>query len=118
MLISGVSSLSTGAISTSNYPSWFQQKPGSAPPLLIYSTNTRPSGIPAWFSGSISGNNADEADYYCVVFMGTGSSMYHSDTARWGTETKTTPVFPTSSPPAWALHWLHNLLPACNTLRH
>ncbi|CAM5161551.1 unnamed protein product, partial [Eretmochelys imbricata] len=93
-------SLSTGAVTTSNYPGWLQQKPGSAPRQLIYSTNNRPSGIPAQFSGSISGNNAaltitgvqaeDEADYYYLVWTGSAN---HSDPARWGTETKTSPVF-------------------------
>ncbi|EMP39934.1 Ig lambda chain V region 4A [Chelonia mydas] len=93
-------SLSTGAVTTSNYPGWFQQKPGSSPWQLIYSTNSRPSGIPARFSGSISSNNAaltitgvqaeDEADYYCIVWTG---SVNHSDPARCGIETKTSPVF-------------------------
>uniref|UniRef100_A0A8C4WID8 Ig-like domain-containing protein n=1 Tax=Gopherus evgoodei TaxID=1825980 RepID=A0A8C4WID8_9SAUR len=97
-------SLSTGAITSSNYPSWFQQKLGSAPQLLISYTNTRPSWIPALFSGFISGNNAaltitsvqakDEADYYCAVYTGSSGSVNHSDPARWGTETKTSLVFP------------------------
>lgn len=74
--------LSSGSVSSGNYPGWYQQTPGRAPRTLIYSTNSRPSGVPSRFSGSISGNKAaltitgaqpeDEADYYCALYMGSG----------------------------------------------
>uniref|UniRef100_A0A8C4WQA5 Ig-like domain-containing protein n=1 Tax=Gopherus evgoodei TaxID=1825980 RepID=A0A8C4WQA5_9SAUR len=89
-------SLSSGALADNNYPRWVQQRLGNVPRLIMHSTSTRPSGIPERFTGSRSSNTMsltitgalaeDDADYYCSVWTGSAD---HSDTVRWGSDTKT-----------------------------
>uniref|UniRef100_A0A8C6E8J7 Ig-like domain-containing protein n=1 Tax=Moschus moschiferus TaxID=68415 RepID=A0A8C6E8J7_MOSMO len=77
--------LSSGSVTTSNYPGWHQQTPGQPPRAVIYNTNNRPSGVPDRFSGSISGNKAaltitgaqpeDEAIYYCALYTSSTTVM-------------------------------------------
>ncbi|EPQ11796.1 Ig lambda chain V-II region TRO [Myotis brandtii] len=85
-----------------NYVSWYQQRPGTAPKLLISYVNARHSGVPERFSGFKSSNTAfllisglqaeDEADYHCFSYV--GSNTLHGAAGSWGSETKTRPGLP------------------------
>ncbi|KAJ6659187.1 hypothetical protein lerEdw1_019490 [Lerista edwardsae] len=70
---------SSGNIGDGNYRWWAQQKDGGVLRAMMYTTSTRPSDVPARFTGSRSGNVMsltitgalveDEADYYYPSFQ-------------------------------------------------
>ncbi|KAG9462652.1 hypothetical protein GDO78_013641 [Eleutherodactylus coqui] len=78
--------LNTGPILQTNFPYWYQHKPGQTPRVLVFDTNIRPSAIPDRFSGYRSGNffyltisevrAEDDANYYCLVWF---SGLAHCD---------------------------------------
>uniref|UniRef100_A0A4X1W4U6 Ig-like domain-containing protein n=1 Tax=Sus scrofa TaxID=9823 RepID=A0A4X1W4U6_PIG len=104
--------------------SWYQQQPGKAHKLLIYSASTFQTGVPSQFKGSGSGTDftltisslqaENFATYYCQHDYGTPPTVLQASTkSPWGSRY----VRLGCSSCSWCLHQLKACLRYSHTLQ-
>uniref|UniRef100_A0A8D0GJ86 Ig-like domain-containing protein n=1 Tax=Sphenodon punctatus TaxID=8508 RepID=A0A8D0GJ86_SPHPU len=103
-----ISCRSTSATVGTTVLHWYQQKPGQAPKLLIYSSSTQASGVPDRFSGS-----GSDTDYTLAISRVEADDVGDDDCQQYVSFPVTQCYSPVQKPP-WFILLLLLSLPAAS----